>query len=562
MNALKETIRRRVEPLRSRALVVAVVSAALALVATWRPGRAAPTPRPRLVLFVSVDQMRADYLERFAPLFRGGFRALLDRGAVFSRSLYRHANTETGPGHALLLSGRHARDNGVVANVWYDRVTRRSLNVVEDPSVSPLGGPGQGRSPANFIGLTLGDRLKRASPDSKVVGVALKDRSAILMAGPRADAAYWYDSDSGHFITSTYYMKAAPAWLDAWNAQGRFDALHGRLWTRLLPDAAVYERYAGPDQVEGEWDRKDTVFPHAIRGAPRSPQFYDDLRRTPYADELTLEFALRALDAHELGRDEATDLLAVGFSASDIIGHTYGPDSQEQMDQMLRLDGTLGRLFEEVERRVGPGGFVFGLSADHGAMPLVEVAQGRGQAARREHPDALGEPVREALAAAFPGKRGLIADFDQPHFYLDLEALAEQGVRRAEVERVIELAALATGLVERVYTASRLLGDPPVDDPEFPLFRNAFFESRSPHVLVRLKGYVYVDDEYRGGTGHGTAEAYDRHVPMAFLGPGIKPGRYTEPCGPEEIAPTLHAILGLDYPLEIGQRVLTEMLAP
>jgi predicted AlkP superfamily pyrophosphatase or phosphodiesterase len=535
----------------------------VALLVAAQPGSRPPAERPKLLLFVSVDQMRHDYLERFAGLFRGGFRTLLERGAVFTRSLYRHSNTETGPGHALLLSGRHGRDTGIVANSWYDRLARRSVNVVEDPSVAPVGGPGKGRSPAHFIGLTLGDRLKRASPASKVVGVALKDRSAILMAGPRADAAYWYDPDAGRFITSSYYVTSAPAWLDAWNAEGGVDALHGRRWTRLLPDTALYERLAGPDHVEGEWDRTDTVFPHGIRGARGSREFYDDLRRTPYADELTLELALRALDGHELGRDDATDVLAVGFSATDFIGHTYGPESQEQMDQILRLDRTLGRLLEELERRVGREGYLFGLGADHGVMPLVERAQSRGLPGLRAHPEAaLGEPVREALAEAFPGAGRLIAHFDQPHFYLDLERLAERGLRRADVERVVEQAALATGIVQRVYTASDLLGDPPDDDPEFALFRNAFFESRSPHLLVRLKPHVYLDDEYVGGTGHGSAEAYDRHVAMGFLGPGVKPGRYAEPCGPEEIAPTLHALLGLDYTLETGQRVLVEMLAP
>jgi len=542
---------------------LALAAAALAALRAAEPFGAAPAaPRPKLVLFVSVDQMRGDYLERFASSFEGGFRTLLARGAVFSRAFYRHASTETGPGHALLLSGRHGRDSGIVANDWCDRLTRRRVNVVEDASVRPLGGPGRGRSPANFIGLTIGDRLKAASPASRVVGVAMKDRAAILMAGPRADAAYWYDDTAGRFITSTYYMKAAPAWLDDWNAAGHVDALHGRTWTRLLPDAAVYERLAGPDHAAGEWDGKDTVFPHAIRGARGSRAFYDDVRRTPWADELVLDVALQALEQHDLGADDATDLLAVGFSATDIIGHTYGPDSQEILDQMLRLDRTLGRLLAAVEKRVGRDGYVFGLGADHGVMPLVERLQAQGTPARRVQPEALEAPVRRALGEAFPAKAGLIAAYDYPHFYLDLESIARQELRRAEVESVIEKALFGSGLVAAVYTSARLLGDPPPDDPYFVLFRNAYFEPRSPHLLVRLKPHVYMDHEYWGGTSHGSPEEYDRHVAMALLGPGIRPGRHDGPCGPEEIAPTLSAILGLDYALESGQRVLREALAP
>ncbi len=517
------------------------------------------TTRPRLLLFVSVDQMRFDYLTRFAPLFKDGFKTLLERGAVFSNARYRHSNTETGPGHAVLLSGRHARDNGVVANAWYDSLLKREVNVVEDIAHSPVGGAGRGASPASFIGVTLGDLLKKASPESKVVGVSLKDRAAILMTGRRADAAYWYEAAQGRFITSSYYAREAPAWLLAWNAEGHVDALFGEPWTRLLSDPTLYDKYAGPDAALGESDRIDTTFPHSLHGAAKTKQFYGALRSTPSADELVLGVALRALAEHGLGQDQATDVLAVGFSATDYIGHTYGPDSQELMDQMLRLDRSLGQLLTEVDKRVGAGRMLFGLSADHGVMPLVEVLQQQGKAAHRERPADLEASVRKALELRFPGVAGVIAEADVPNFYLDLEALASQGLKRADVESTIEAALLASGLVERVYTHARLLGDPPTDDPDFVFFRNSFFEPRSPHLIARLKPYIYMDN-YPGGTGHGTVADHDRHVPVVFLGPGIRAGRYAQACGPEDIAPTLSALLGLPYPLASGQRVLSEAL--
>ena len=206
--------------------------------------------RPRLVLFVSVDQMWFDYLDRFAAHYTGGLERLREEGAVFTNAYYRHANSETGPGHALLLSGRHARDNGIVANAWYDRTSGAVVNVVGDPLVAPLPGPGRGASPANFTGATVGDLLKRASPASRVVGVAGKDRSAILMAGPRADAAYWYEAAAGVFGSSTYYMKRCPPWLAEWNATRPVDALAGRSWTRLL-DAPVVRGARGPGRRAG-----------------------------------------------------------------------------------------------------------------------------------------------------------------------------------------------------------------------------------------------------------------------------------------------------------------------
>ena len=527
----------------------------------WPAHGAAAAGGPRLVLFLSVDQMRYDYLTRFAPLYRGGFKTLLERGAIFSNALYRHGNTETGPGHSVLLSGRNGWRSGIVANQWYDPVLKKEVNVVEDPAVVNIGGSAgsYGASPVNFGGFTVGDMLKKRTPGSRVVGLSLKDRSAILMAGPRADAAYWFDTGSGGFVTSTYYAKTPPAWLTQWNARRLADSPEWRTWSRLLPDEAPYLKYAGPDAVKGEYDNVDNVFPHRSRETPPSPRFYDDLRRTPFADEMVLDAALAAMAAHQLGADDDPDLLAVGFSASDVIGHTYGMDSQEQMDEYLRLDLTLGRLFQEIDRRVGLDRVIIGLSADHGSMPLVENLVARGVAARRVRPAEIQDPVTRALEARFGPANGLVARFSAPDFYFDLDAIARHGWARPEVEAVAEKALRETGLVENVYTAERLLGDPPKGDPYFSLMRRSFYEPRSPHLTVLLKDWLYLSDR-PGGTGHGAPYEHDRHVPVVFLGPSVKPGTYTAASGPEDIAPTLGALLHLDYPLQDGDRVLREMM--
>jgi predicted AlkP superfamily pyrophosphatase or phosphodiesterase len=259
---------------------LAILSLAIVLSASSIGGHTAPRG-PRLVLVLSIDQMRFDYLTRFEPLYRGGLRTLLDRGAIFTDAKYRHSATETGPGHSVILSGAHPSHSGIVANDWFDAALGTQVNVVDDAVQRPLGGPGRSASPAHMMSATVGDALKAKSPQSHVVGVSLKDRSAILMGGRRADAAYWYEANGGNFITSTYYMKAAPPWLTDWNAQRAADKYAAQTWTRLLPDVATYERYAGKDAIEGEWDRKDIVFPHIIRGKPPATGFYDDLRRTP-----------------------------------------------------------------------------------------------------------------------------------------------------------------------------------------------------------------------------------------------------------------------------------------
>ncbi len=534
-----------------------------ASVGAQRPQAPAPlSPRPPpLVVVLSIDQMRYDYLIRFKPLFTSGFKTLIDRGAVFSNARYRHANCETGPGHSVMLSGRNALHSGIVANEWFDGVLGRVVNVVEDPAVRPLGGAGRGASPANFIGFTLGDMLKKASPEARVVGVSLKDRAAVLMAGPRGDAAYWYEQDTGRFITSTYYMKAAPVWLEAINERRAPDSYAGKRWTKRLADEGIYRAYAGEDNVGAEADAIDTTFPHAVQGTPGSPAFYDSFRRTPFADELTLDVALAAMNAHGLGADETTDVLAIGFSATDVIGHAFGPDSHEILDQMLRLDLTLQRLFDAIEVRVGLDQTVFVLSADHAVMPLVESLQKQGLPARRVVPVDLQAAGMAALEKRFPGGQDLVAAYLAPDFYLNLDSISRQGLRRPDVEQTLGDALMATGVVAKIYTASTFAGDPPslTDDPYFDAVRRSYFAPRSPHVMTRLKEYTYLNSR-PGGTGHGTPYEYDRHVPLVFLGSAIKAGAYEGDAGPEDRAPTLALLLGLDYPLQDARRLLTEMI--
>ncbi len=525
-------------------------------------GKAAPTASgPRLVLVVSVDQMRYDYLVRFKPLFTGGLKTLIERGAVFSNARYRHANCETGPGHSVILSGRNAWQSGIVANSWFDAELGHAVNVVDDPTVLPVGGAGRGASPANFIGFTVGDVLKKAHPGAKVVGVSMKDRAAILMAGPRGDAAYWYEQATGQFITSTYYMKTAPPWLDALNRRRVPDSYGGKTWTRLLADPSLYVKYAGEDNVPNEADTKDTTFPHTLPLAGAA--LYDSFRRTPFMDELTLEVALDALNAHGLGEDAVPDVLAVGFSATDVIGHAFGPDSQEMMDQMLRLDQLLKRLLDAAEAKAGAGRVLVVLAADHSVMPLVESLQKQGFAARRVSPSVLQFAAMSALEKRFPGAKDLVASYLAPDFYLNLDSIARQGLHRKDVEEVIGDALLATGDVAKIYTASSFAGEAPPasEDPYYDAVRRSYFAPRSPHVIARLKEYMYLTS-YPGGTGHGTSYEYDRHVPVAFMGPKIKAGTYEGDTGPEDIAPTLGLLLGLDYPLQDARRRLTEMIQP
>lgn len=509
--------------------------------------------QPKLLLVISVDQLRYDYLTRFRDLFQGGFKKLLNDGAVFSNANLHHASTETGPGHSVILTGRYGSHSGIVANGWYDTFLKRDVNVVSDELQTSVGGEGRGASPANLIGPTIGDLLKQKTPDSRVMGVSLKDRSAILMAGHKGDAAFWYSAKSGKFITSTYYMSKLPDWFEKWNQANSPLKYAGKKWERLIDDPKLYDKYAGPDAIEGESDRKDITFPHLIPSEPSA--VFEAIYETPFIDDMTLSAALEMLKANNLGKGPALDLLAIGFSATDVVGHNYGPDSHEILDQLLRLDRNLGALFQEVDSRVGAASVLVVLTADHGVMPLVENLQAKGIDAKRVATAVLEDAVRKALASKYPGADDLIASYSSPHFYLNLESIETRKLKREEVETTIIQAVKSTGLVDRAYRHSDFAKDAAPDDPYFSLFRNSFYAPRSPHITVVLKQYVLLDD-YPGGTSHGSPYEYDRHIPIIFMGSGIKAGTYTQECSSASIAPTLAAILGLTIPREPDAVVL------
>jgi predicted AlkP superfamily pyrophosphatase or phosphodiesterase len=446
-----------------------------------------------------------------------------------------------------------------VANEWWDPHLNKIINVIDDPVQGTVGGKGRASSPANLLTFTVGDVLKSKSPSSHVVGVGLKDRSAILMGGRRADAAYWFENAGGNFVSSTYYMDAAPAWLTEWNNKRTVDRFAGQVWNRLVDDEALYEKYAGKDAIEGERDRKDIAFPHPFTAKPPQDEYYVQLRRSPFADDVVFDFVTEVMKQHDLGADADTDILAVAFPGTDGIGHGWGPDSQELMDQMLRLDGVLGRLFAHIDSTVGLANTVIVLSADHGSRTLVEVAQLRGEASRRVPPKTLQTFLTAELEKRFPGVKDLVSYF-AIDVYLNEDAARRHNLNWKDVEKAAADALLASGLVERVYTHEDLRStSPTTPDPYFTLFRNAFYGPRSPHLAVMLKPDVYMNAS-AGGTGHGSVYDYDRHIPVAFMGRTITPGRYADESGPEDIAPTLARILGLEFPREYDSRVLQEML--
>src|ERR1041385_2781612 len=319
---------------------------------TQSPG----SKRARLVLLIVVDQFRYDYLERFGDLFvANGFRRLMREGASWAQSNYDHTPTYTAPGHATMMTGAYPAESGIVANEWLDRPTGKRITSVTDTEVKVLGGdPGDaGASPKRLLSSTVGDELRLVTNDrSKVIGISVKDRSAILPAGRHANAAYWFSWLSGNMVSSTYYFNQLPAWVTTFNNTKPADKYFGAKWERLLP-ADEYVKRAGPDATPWETVNvagETNTFPHTSTGGAKGPgrEFYAALDYSPFIDDLLVSFAQEAIVNEQLGQDDDTDVLTVSFSANDYVGHRYGPYSQEAMDISLRVDQQIATLLDFV----------------------------------------------------------------------------------------------------------------------------------------------------------------------------------------------------------------------
>ena len=522
---------------------------------------------PRLAVVISVDQMRADYLVRFRPYFgEGGFKRLLEQGADFQNCHYRHSVTKTAPGHATILSGVHANVHGIVANEWLDRTAFIQGNNVEDVNAPLVGLPPRldryanatfaakaGRSPRNFLGVTVGDRLKaRYGPAARVFGVADKDRAAILMSGPKADAAYW--TEEGRFVTSTYYRRELPAWLEKFNVERGAAQHFGQVWDRLL-DPAIYEKIQGPDDAPGEQveDALPITFPKKVDGGKPvlTDKYFDAFDHTPWNNDLVEDMVERLVESEHLGEDDIPDILCVGFSQPDKAGHAYGPDSQEVMDSYVRLDRTLAEFLEFLDHKVGLAHCVIVLTADHGVAPLPEKIQ-REQgpsAAGRLAGGALDAYVMAALDAAFGPlpENSYWAVRDNSGYHLNPAALAAKQLAAPVVGAKLREILLQHPMIATAYTREQLTGPDPLD--EFgEMSRLSYYPPRSTDVVYIPKPY-FIERAPTGST-HGTPYEYDTHVPQVWFGFGVKPGVHAERVAVEDIAPTLAAMLGVELPAE------------
>jgi len=536
--------------------------------------------RPRLVLQITVDQLRGDLPLRYAERFgEGGFRYLLEEGAWFRDAHHAHANTETIVGHTTLATGAHPSAHGMVGNLWFDREAGRTVYNIEDPAYRLLtegGGvdaeteidPTQraarsdGRSPAAIMVSTLSDELAIGTAGrARIFGVSVKDRGAVSMAG-HAGKAFWFSKQDGTFVTSTYYYDAYPQWVVDWNAERKAFAYGDTEWT-LAGEQSTY-MFGDRDERVGEVDLAGfgSTFPHPY-GSADGRYFTTLLTVSPAGDELTLDFAKTLIDAEDLGGDDVTDYLSVSFSSTDYVGHLFGPSSLESEDNMLRLDRVVADLLAYVDSRVGLDETLIVLSADHGGAEIPSYLNELGVSSAHVDPESWDKGAGfRALEARFGVGEGLILAYDHPYVYLDQDLIASRGLDRGEVEDAVadEITRLE-GVAVAVSTSALREGRV----PELPLMQSIrynFNPVRSGDVFVVFEPGHFIND-FDGltvATTHGSPWRYDTFVPVVFAGWGIRSGQIDRRIHTIDVAPTLSRLLGLKPPSGAAGEVLVEVV--
>lgn len=525
----------------------------------------AKTEKPKLVVFVIVDQMRADHLTRFAGVYRNGFARLIRDGAIFTNAHHDHSYTVTAAGHATLSTGAFPSRHGIVGNNWFDRVENKRVYCAEDTNAALLGYPDEkadeGRSPRRLLAPTFGDWLKTQSPKSKVFGVARKDRAAIYGTGLKANGAFWYNDNNGNFISSEYYYKSYPKWVEVFNQSRAVDTFYGQNWQKLMPEETYF--LAREDSFATEGDGKNTAFPHTFTSASGSPdkRYFSKLENSPFIEKLVFDFSRTLIENEHLGEDDAPDVLVIGNSAADGIGHDYGPLSQESMDYFLRLDGYLGDFFSFLDEKIGKENYLFVLSSDHGVLPLPEELARRGFESKRIAGQEAQTVLQDALNQLSQelGVTGqIVTGIQNSALFVNYQIAAEKNISPAELDKRLIEKLTAISFIEDVFTKDELASVNSNGRPYQDRFRHSYHPDRSGDLFFRLKQYYLIHGAR--GTSHGSPYNYDTHVPLVFAGSGIQNMQDNTKVRTVDAAPTIAEILGITPPGEIDGKSLLEMI--
>lgn len=496
---------------------------------------------PKLVVGIVVDQMRNDYLYRFAEKYGdGGFKRMLKDGFECRNTNYNYVPTYTGPGHAAIYSGTTPYYNGIIANDWYDAKTGKMMYVTEDQSVKSVGTTSKAgiMSPKNLLATTMTDELMLSNNrQSKVVGVCIKDRGSILPAGHIPTAAYWFDDETGNFVTSTYYTEELPIWVTKFNSSKKVDSYLSKSWETLfniksytvgLPNGGDYRKaFKGAEK---------NAFPHNLP-ALREKNGTGLIRSTPFGNSLTVDFAIEALQNEKMGQGKYTDFLAVSFSSTDYVGHQFGINSIEVQDTYARLDKDLERLFAYLDKNVGMDNVLVFLTSDHGAAQNPQQMMDMGIPAGVLDTDKIASTLSDKISEKF-GAGKWVSKYYNQQFWLNDSLIDSKKLNRNDiVEEVLPFLRKMDG-VQAVYNTST--ADWKASNEHTEKMLNGLSPVRSGHIALLLQpnwfGGSYAA---KAGTTHGSNYTYDTHVPLVWMGWKIKSGSTAQPFNITDIASTV-----------------------
>jgi len=518
--------------------------------------------RPKLVVGIVIDQMRWDYLYRYYNIYKtdGGFKRFLDQGFTCENTFIPYTPTVTAAGHTCIYTGSVPAIDGIVGNTWFDKQKNRTVYCSEDNSVQTVGSNnaavGQ-MSPRNMLTTTITDELRLATNfKSKVIGVAIKDRGAILPAGHSANAAYWYDSQTGNFITSTYYMDALPVWVQNFNKRKIVDSLYKLNWSISLPKE-VYSEYCSADNEPYETKalgNDQSGFPYNLSKFAGGD--YSKIAVTPYGNMLTLEMAKAALLAEGLGKSGAPDFLAVSISSPDYIGHSFGPNSWEQLDDYARLDDALGKFFSFLNQTIGKEQYTVFLTADHGVVQIPGyLKEHKLPAGLFNNLHAINE-INQQLKQNF-GADSLIITMDNYQLYLNHSVLKEKNIDEEKVKSWVINYLLNNDAVSNAFDVTRI-SSTTLNEEQKSMFGNGYNQRLSGDIQIILKPNYIEGGE--AGTTHGLWNPYDSHIPLLFYGWGVKHGKTNKETYMTDIAPTLSALLHIQMPSGCVGKVIEEVM--
>ena len=519
--------------------------------------------RPKLVVGIVVDQMRYDYLYRYWNKYgNDGFKRLVKDGFSYENTHYNYVPTYTGPGHASIYTGTTPAIHGIIGNNWYDRATGKDMYCTDDKTVKGVGSTsvwGQ-MSPANLISTTITDQLRLATNmQSKVIGVCIKDRGSILPAGHAANAAYWYDGTNGAWITSTYYLQELPQWAKEFNNRKLPDKYLSQPWTTLLPLAQYTESTPDDNEFEKTFSGEPRpVFPHDLPKLKGNS--WDIIRSTPFGNTLTKDFAIAAVRAENLGKGANTDFLALSFSSTDYVGHQFGPNSIEAEDTYLRLDKDLAEFLKFLDSFVGKNDYLVFLSADHGAAHAPAYANSVKLPANSLPNKVIQDSLKTFLNKQY-GTGNWVTTFMNYQVYLNHELIESKKINMADMQEKVAGYLLGIEGVLKTTTTTDLNKMQPENGLE-GLMQRGYLRRRSGDVLVTLQpgwfeGYSGKDTK---GTTHGSAFAYDTHVPLLWYGWQVKKGASSERVSITDIAPTIAQWLHITEPNGTTGRPLRTVL--